>query len=1578
MKQNSDDKKLSKSIEAWKAKLLDTSKRNKSINYRDTKLSSLSFIHPSFSSFISSDVSTYKIATPFDNNEESFDENEDDKTNSEEYIKCNKKNIKRKNVYSLVDLLPCIEDTKDYKDEKVLFTTYDGIDQKRALRTLLNRSKSFYEEYAINVLFLSVGILEWYENDEENECLRSPLLFIPVILNQDSFKSPYVLKIEKDDYSINDSLVYRLKTDFNLDINYVEDSANLETFYNNYKKLIKEKLGKNYKRWKIEDELHLSIFSFSKISMIKDIEKNDDRIRNNSFLREISGCELFEENKDLLVNDKDVDKEISEEENYHVLDADSSQEAAIQSAIKGNSFILQGPPGTGKSQTITNIISELISRGKKVLFVAEKKAALDVVYNNLKKCNMAQYSFPIHNIKLNKKEVIDDLSSTLNRADELPLINNSEYQKNIKAFEKSRDYLSEYGDFLNKKIQPLDETIYNIFGYFIKYDSDESLKEDLKFDIKNIDSLTFSDLVEYESAFKCFEKSFKEIAYDELLSPFYGYKDEDASRSKIEKLTKAQEEYKKSLESKDLNFVKELGINLSSSFFDKMIDATKMILDSISKSDTKFDTRFFTCKDILKEEKSYSSLLPLIKYKEEKINMLLKEYEEDILSSNIDSYIQSIYKYGGVISHIFSSEYKEIKNKILRYKKSKSISYKDMLFVVESLDSLKSSEKKILSAYKKCEVKLDELNSSSVNESLKNITWTKSFNELLLSEGSKKDSLFTTSIEDFINLYFENKKENDKSIKGFTSWYRVYKERKEALQEFFIVRKRNLSIYSLKDLIKIIDNQLNNMNLLSSYADFNRDSSKLDKLGLEEIKNLIISKKIEGRYNDYFLKRYYSLLVEKILEEEKVSYSGNELQNNRETYCQSNEVLNKYSKLLSEEKLHSYMPSLHSASIINADAKFLISEANKSRNIISIRKLFKKIPDLILSLKPCLMMSPLSVSTYLKDSSLNFDVVIFDEASQMKPENSIGAILRTKQLIISGDSEQLPPTNFFQSIEKEEGYNEEDEETSDYDSILDAAQKVIKKISLKWHYRSKFEELIKPSNKFIYNDTLVTFPSISKPTKYEGVVYDYVRSATYSSRQNILEAEEVVNKIKELVNLYGRNKSIGIVTFNEKQQRLISQRCRKLLRENENYSFLISEDNPSPLFVKNIETVQGDERDIIIISTTFGRNENGKVNQNFGPINGSDGYRRLNVAFTRAKEALILVTSLVPDDIEVQSTSSKGIKFFKQYLSYASSKDNSLSSAFGKNKDESQPFEEDVEEELTKRNYIVDRQVGCSTYRISLGVKKNKTDSKYSIGIECDGQAYSSSCASKDRDILREQVLKSRGWNIYRIWSLDWINNKDREINNLISYIDSHLKETPIEKEEKKEKSKKSLFDVEYVERTQTIDFESYPSYDSFDNETYFNLYDLLKIIIKATYPICKDELKKVKEICASCGRSIFNEAVEKSLDFALKNLISSKIVINKHGFYYYCGEGITFKKYGKNSSKRPFDNISDDELRDGLLRYIKAVKKVNEDDLYQCIIKECGYSSLSTSMRFTLNQIVNSLIEEGIVVEISNNICII
>lgn len=1553
-------------LNGWKDKLLDTGKRNQLINFKGHSASTIRIIHPPINDFVGL-VGRKNIS--FNNIFEKalkVDEFSDEEETQQKVVNINGVVLPYKERYQPHEILDIIKQSESNKNN--IYTNLNYLKERKNLRNLRNKAKLFKEETAIDILHIAIGFLIWFESVDSNIEIKSPLVLVPIKLEQESFDSPFKLNLEEGDFLINDSLVKKLKGEYGLDINFNLDVNNdMQSELSKYYEFV---LSKSHdSRWSIEESIEIGLFSFSKINMVKDLEENTNEILENELVAALSGEYVEHLNEPINMTDEDLNQRMTVNNLFQVYDADSSQEIAIQSAIDGKSFVLQGPPGTGKSQTITNVISELLARNKKILFVAEKKAALDVVFSNLQKVSLHNFALPLHNNKINKKDFIKDLSDELNRRQNNYVVNQSDLEELNSSYENSKYKLTEYANALTKIQDPFNKSLYQLYGLYLKLEKYQTLQFDAESLINDsIDANSLNEIISnFEQAYDDLNKKREESIWWGVEKDSVSLLEQDKIKSDISQINHLLSVFKNQF------LIFEDYLNLNNQFpLEQAIKAYNELYDLI-----------FGLPEIPEEFMQINSfdqeLNLLEEYKEliSKINQTqknLKNYLDDTAVESIEMHhIENVINNGSLFKRLTNGKYKTSK-KLIELYISRKIKSNELFEIAVDLKKLNDLTTNKNQTQEKFQINYTSFSEPDINQNIMIFTWLNDLKSIIKSYGipfdAKWDQNFLTWLKSVQNKTQNFRLENptyesfNSKIDIFFNDYRVH-----VLNDYNL-----LSLNVLKDIFEKLIGQFDELN---RYLRFNYYYQKGVNIGLSQFFSEATNQDIKSNLLNVFKKRYYRTAIDIVLKKypELQFFTSQVFDDLKSKFVHADKEQINIARYRIEELLIQQTPVINGVEGFNSEVITLRREAEKSRKIKSVRQLFIDIPNLILTLKPCVMMSPLSVSTYLGKDSFKFDTVIFDEASQIKPESAIGAIYRGKQVIIVGDKKQLPPTNFFNNTDNEEY---EDENFDNFDSILEIADTAFQSIPLRWHYRSKYEELINVSNKEIYQN-LITFPSDKKPnpSDNEGITFEYVKNAVYQRGQksenksgtNPIEADRVVELIYKHFKKFGSRRSLGVVTFNAVQQQEILNNLLKFRRENDIFKDLFSEDIDEPFFIKNIETVQGDERDTIILNTTYGKDRFGKLNMNFGAINSVTGYRRLNVAITRARENVILVTSLKGSDIRVDGVNTRGLKLLQTYLNYAELGEDLKVDSVNEYAESDSPFEEDVYEAIIDMGFQAKKQVGSSGFKIDIGILHPTNPVEFILGIECDGATYHSAKSARDRDRLRQEILETRGWDIHRIWSTDWFLNKASEINRLKDKIEdkiNHKKPLPklneaapkinVEITEQKRNSKFPEFDV-YPGKEALITGAK-TSYD----------YSELEFIFQETAPIHIDTIKKI--VPALYGKQKFTNVVDRDYhnDYRTEQL---RLLINyKNDIYFMRDKIISFRRHGKYSLHRLFKNIAVEELSVAYHEFLKIAEQVDVLTLRKNILELTGYKSMSKEMEFHFEKSIQHYVKHYEVTE--------
>lgn len=1646
-------------IEIWQNKLLDLGKRNKLLNYRESKRSTLRIITPEIYEFWSSFVTNEKpLEFPF----------YDDVENEEE-----------------ITLLANVETNQSIKD------------MQKTLRNLRDKAKTATEEQGINALYLSFGFLEWNESKDSEQFFRSPLILVPVTLTIESISSPYVLSLHEDEILINPTLQYKLNNDFGIMLPEFDEESDLQEYFSSISTLV------SHNHWKVIEETGLSLLSFLKINMYNDLAKHKDRIIRNPIVRTISGDASAANHIPEEIMDYDFDTNTKPIDIFQVVDADSSQQDAVLCAKKGISFVLQGPPGTGKSQTITNIISECLADGKKVLFVSEKMAALDVVYRRLTAAGLNDFCLVLHSYKANKKAVLEQLEGVLNLAKNKALLSDEAYLK-LDTLERDREKLNQYATQLFEKVEPLGKSIYEVNGTLANLNE----YPDVIFHIGNIDKVDWKQYSRYLYVLNEFVNSIGKMSEDNAANPWHGANVQSVNNELrhdvgailprlSDKLKKYQVEIQKIYQELFLdlpiaysaieNVIEVLNVAKDSPIvpvqwilggeidplFDEITEC-ESLKNSFVSAQTELRTQYALLQNLDKgiSLSNIDDLQTYQKIAEERASLIDLIKKNDILCAinmveNSDKLIDELTEVKGKVA-IINSE----KNKLLQAfeKEILDIDYVGILgryrteytsFFKYFKSSYKSDKRQLQSLNKNINVKItDGIMLSAIN-ALKKINeereWLQNnvacFRKVFCEDFSSENTDFQ-KIEHYIlrhkttvdalallnklhDIAVKSSEMEAKLIAHYsflynglgTSWenirssltwsvsFRAIVEKNQLSKDFvekicgekeavtlclaykeqLIKAKKDINIEFMwylnlfddtnklemtefPELIERICQCNNGLFLLEEWIDFRNARKNCREEGLSEYIEKIQLEKITANYIlPIFQKRFFRLWLDAILPDYPAILNFRRInqENTIQEFASLDKVQFEIAKARIKERLINALPSFdHFTSGVD-EISVLKRELSKRRKIMPIRKLFQQIPNLLPTLKPCLMMSPLSVSLFLEAETYQFDTVIFDEASQVCTENAIGAIARGKQVIIAGDSKQLPPTNFFGASLSDVDYDTDDEDEDDgtaYESILDEAN-LLPERTLLWHYRSRHEHLIAFSNAKIYKNNLITFPSNVDKVPDNGVEYEYVRDGFYDrggKRGNVIEAKRVAEIVFEHFKKHP-NRTIGVIAFGEVQQQAIDTAIRKMRMENQMFESFFNEDKEEPFFVKNLENVQGDERDTIVFSIGYAKDANGVFRMNFGPLSKNGGERRLNVAITRAKYNVKLVGSILPTDINIDKITADGPKLLRAYIDFALNGATSLSREITESDvvEHDSPFERAVYNFLDRKGYKLGTQVGCSVYRIDMAVKHPSLSGQYVLGIECDGAAYHSARTARERDRLRQDVLEQMGWTIYRIWSTDWIKDPVTEGEKLLEAVENALKSYSAPYKEIAEIDEAKSDDFMFMEKKIISVEEQLNPYNfgaekiiSFSNlprnySGYLSMEDCILEVVKQRFPIHYDLL--CKELAPLLGNEKATVKVKREVDLGLSKL--KKQIIRKGDFFFPVSYSTIIPR---QNNTRKIDYVAKEELAEVMMAVLEKCIGATRETLCVETARAYNYNRMTQNIFCAMDSTFEMLLQEN------------
>lgn len=1546
---------LEEKIDYWRTKLLDLTRRNRLISFHDYKRSSLYFSSRSLENIFTSLQEGKNI------NIHRSEEND-------------QLELKVEGTTPLDGNTS--EDLPSTQKDNVWYSDYGTEETEKRLYSLYLKSKESLREQGINTLFVALGYLHYFEAKHSEEELIAPLVLVPVEIERMQSKSKhfhnYAVRFLEEDVQINPALQQKLLVEFNIKLpefippdNNDEKSDN-SNFLDNWIKNARKAIASDQK-WKISEEACIGIFSFQKLQIYLDIKKLADRIFSHPMLQILAGASnKLAGDFSNTPTDKELDKKTKPSEIFQVLDADSSQQEAIEAAKRGLSFVIQGPPGTGKSQTIVNIISELLAQKKKVLFVSEKVAALEVVKNRLDDIGIGRYALELHSYKANKKAVLEQLKSQLNNTAAAKI--NVDEDGLILNLETSRKSLNMLGEELLEPRGEMKLTIYEARGQLTKLESIPSISISVADPIK-ITKSVFNGFLECLAALQDYERE---------LSNFYEH---PWKGIKLKTLGLAEGSVIKKLISDILSSSNDLNvfINEYESIFNLRpetivdMDCLGELLRNLTErpNHTRICQSWFF-EDLIKRREIINLIQNNLQLIDETSTHIRTHYGDDHIKFDVEEVSNKFNGKFRLSLRIIYPEYWRLRKLVLGVAKTKRTfgeRAKDLkrMVVLKKLktetEDLLSSESKFLetnkiTSYSDCQKILEALQWVEGTKLLMETKKIKTTERLLKEIALRETSLFAQLLDEYNTIYINRFRE---SLRYLITYFAKSTE----------VKGIKLENLPLQETIGWVSELNSSFKDLSQWIEFNNLISDSDP----SLKTYIDFFLKEIRKPEYLIDSYKKRFYEEFLmyaENAVTQHPGIYYTKKIGSFRQYDTSLKEVAKKKIIENLESRKPDINAFSNTHSsEIAILRKETLKKTHHKPLRLLFRDIHNLLFVLKPCFMMSPLSVCQYIDPKDVDeFDTVIFDEASQIMTEDAVSSLIRGKQAIIVGDSQQLPPTRFFAT--SEDDASEVDEDIEDLESVLDEATTKLVNKTLRWHYRSRDEALIAFSNKFFYDSRLITFPN-SQRSETTGVEFVYVPDGIYDrsgSRSNVNEAIKVVKLVEKHIK-ETPNKSLGVVAFSISQQQAILDQMEIFKMKHPEYAPFFEESVLNEFFVKNLESVQGDERDIMIFSIGYGHDKTGKLTLNFGPINQVSGYRRLNVAVTRAREKNWLVSSFQPEEIDLQEVSNPGVKYLIQYMKYAKYGTDSLESELTIRNVISleSPFEESVYNSLKSRGWDVEAQVGCSGYRIDLAIRHPKEKGRFLLGIECDGSAYHSSATARDRDRLRQGVLEGLGWNIHRIWSYDWMLDSSKELGKIEDKIKSLMDQTV------------NLCQQE-LEHTSTMivekpnDHMPSPAYNGYAetklpnhkggisgfNKAHPSVIEKdVSMIVKTESPIHMELL--LKRVARSWGLSKFGNGFRKKLKPLIGFLERYEGLIRDNNYFWYKQIETLPGVRISSEDERHFKYVPICELASLALVLLKNGFSVGRNDLILEMARAYRHSRLSPSLKSRLDKAIGYLV---------------
>ena len=1263
--------------------------------------------------------------------------------------------------------------------DSTLATPYTDIELRKKLYSLQNKSRTVFEEQGYPTLYLALGFVQWTENESSKQ-LKAPLLLLPVDLERQKIKENYTLRWTGEDPVVSLSLSAKFaEQGIELpDLGHPDTAAEVGAFFDSVEETIKSK------GWTLCPEIVLDLFSFKKYVMFKDLDPaswgEDFSIEDNPLIDSIfNPTEAPAETADLPQTG----------ECFNIVDADSSQLAVIREAKAGKNLVVEGPPGTGKSQTIANMIAEMLAAGKTVLFVSEKMAALEVVKRRLDGAGLSRFCLELHSQTAKKVEFIRELERCIQH----PTSPAAEVCDTTKI-DALKTELSGYCSELREPIGACGFSPYDLFGireqYRYEFESSPGRQNYRlpKVAVENASAITPEDYQAAVSALADIESYLPSILKDgETLSSHPWAETRPgmilpSDRDEIHDLTVAYRDGVERLVCAMRAVSDAAGIPLPHSETDipLMMEICRSLTSEFTATPEILSNRLWD------NTEAVDRLISRMKKLSETRRKLLGIFTPEIFDRNPARLYSEFMKYSekNVISKLFSGDFKRLKEELRSYYggslPTDAVILSDLKEARNYLtdrDGWLSEERSYRSLFEP--VWDGEDTDASVLFEYRN--WVLAIRTMiaegLITEQTVMHIADGTLGPDVMSGLFT---ELEAAAKAHSEESALLFERlgiDEVSEDITFAQMRRTADVWITEI-----DRLEEWSKFLSYAEVCAGTAAA------QILPLIMTDKIDhDALIPAFLTGYADALLKEAYQQRPILAHFSQMPHEQKIAAFREfdlQMVSSNAKRL-VQILDGNIPELFTGASRESEMGVLTGEFNRKRGHMSIRSLMTKSGSLIQKIKPCFMMSPLSVAQYLDPRSVMFDIIIFDEASQVKPEDALGALMRGRQLVVMGDSRQLPPTTFFDQIGGEESDDEEESTAgiTDMESLLHVCKQSFVTKRLRWHYRSRHESLIAVSNAEFYDGTLQVFPSPMHDTEDVGLSFVHVEDSVYERGKAGVNRGEAKAVAEAVIDYYRRfpNKTLGVATFSTKQQELIRREVDLLLRDNPDVESLMRPENGEHFFVKNLETVQGDERDTMLISIGYGFDENHRLSRNFGPLNQTGGERRLNVLITRARERCVVFANFRGYDLPVESDTPDGVAALSAFLTYAETRNAApLSAGEDISPDVADLFPETVARMLEDNGYTVARNVGCAGFRIDLAVLHPETEGVYMAGILCDGPFYWSAEDARDRDRLRGQVLEGLGWNLIRIWSPEWFQHPASCTKVLLDFLVDAAKKEPL------------------------------------------------------------------------------------------------------------------------------------------------------------------------------------------------------
>lgn len=1258
-------------------------------------------------------------------------------------------------MHELGDMRQLIE--SEFQNKRLRSILTEG-ELAHKIKELYRSSKAALEENGANALYLALGLLRWYETPRSTKPRYAPLILLPVELVRRGANRGYVIRLRDDEPQMNITLLEKLSQDFGIRINGLDPLPQDEHGVDTRQVFaVMRKAVMGQQRWDVLESAYLGIFSFSQFVMWNDIRNRSDELVQNKIVRSLMEGRLCWEAQPMTLGEA-----VPENDVLLPLSADASQLYAIRAAGNGESFVLHGPPGTGKSQTITALIANSLAQGQSVLFVAEKMAALEVVQRRLSDIGIGPFCLELHSNKSKKKDVLEQLRQAMDVVRGQTCRQHREKAEQIAGLRKE---LEQYVHALHA-LQSCGATVFDLVDQYEKNRNAPDLRP-------------FSD---------------------ELL--------EGAQPAQLERQLAAVEQLVAAAKAAGHPNSHPLRQVQCVQYSQKLRMQLPEDIATYQCALGELKVAAETCADVLKQP--LPETLPQLQHLAEIVQRLIPWTQLPVSwarEEGISQYLTQVEEMSGhflraqalrrQLSQRWNAGFFELDGQAM-LEEYNTVNTKWFLPRRFGMNGLV----KRIAGYSGEPVTKEQL-AQSFAQLAEYQQEQRRADALFQTYGNGLDNLYTGADTDWnrvlqtageakrgaaelesltegrqLRIRFGGQKELKAPLTAYWNAWQTAFSASERLVQLLALRETEEGpwISRQRQLCQTLEDHVGE---LKEWVTWNSAAARAQELGLGPVVEAYCAGLPHEQVKPAYLKSIAKGLAVRCIDKEPVlgTFSGAVF---NEKIAQFKRVDRELTELTRREifcRLAANVPDCTREAAQSSELGILQRAIRSNGRGVSIRRLFEQIPNLLPRLCPCMLMSPISAAQYLDPKRKPFDLVVFDEASQLPTSKAVGALARGRNAVIVGDPKQMPPTAFFAA----NAVDEDNLDAEDLESILDDCLALnMPQTHLLWHYRSRHESLIAFSNGCFYENKLYTFPSVNDRESKVSLVPVAGIFDRGKTRQNQAEAQAVLEELKRRCHDPELSRcSVGVVTFNISQQNLIDDLLTQAC-ENDPALEQWAYGSEEPIFIKNLENVQGDERDVILFSVGYGADQSGKVSMNFGPLNRAGGWRRLNVAVSRARTEMKVFSSLAAEQIDLSRSSAEGVAALRAFLEYAQSGqlevgEKTLQRVYSRKTG----IAEAICAALREKGYTTQRAVGKSAYKVDIGVVDPQRPEQYRLGILLDGESYHAAKTVRDREIAQIDVLSGLGWNILRIWTMDWWDNGQKELDRVFDCLEKLKKQPP-------------------------------------------------------------------------------------------------------------------------------------------------------------------------------------------------------